>query len=157
MPLSQAMRVAQEHGVDLVEIAPTANPPVCKLLDYGKYKYEQTKKERKAKKGQRVGLLREVRLRPQIEEHDLQRKIKVARKLLTEGNKVKVRIRFKGREMIYPEMGIKVLQKSAESLKDVAMVSNWSIAEVSNMFVILAPVSRGKSKEVKSSAKAQNA
>lgn len=157
MPLSKAMQLAREHEIDLVEVAPTVSPPVCKLLDYGKYKYEQTKKERKAKKGQRVGLLREVRLRPKIEEHDLQGKIKITRKLLMEGNKVKVRVRFRGRERIYPEMGMKVLQKLTESLKDVAMVSNWSTGEVRNMFAVLAPISREKSKEVKSNAKAQNA
>ncbi len=157
MPLSRAMQIAREHELDLVEVAPTVSPPVCKLLDYGKYKYEQTKKERRAKKGQRVGLLREVRLRPKIEEHDLQGKIKITRKLLMEGNKVKVRVRFRGRERIYPEMGMKVLQKLTESLKDVAVVSNWSTGEARNMFAVLAPVSREKSKEVKSNAKAQNA
>ena len=156
VPLSQALQIAREHGLDLVEVAPTASPPVCKVLDYGKYKYEQAKKERKAKKGQRVGLLREVRLRPKIEEHDLQGKIKITRKLLMEGNKVKVRMRFRGRETIYPEMGTKVLQKVAESLKDVAVVSNWSTGEVRNMFAVLAPVSREKSKEVKSNAQNQN-
>lgn len=156
VPLSQALQIAREHELDLVEVAPTSSPPVCKVLDYGKYKYEQAKKERKAKKGQRVGLLREVRLRPKIEDHDLQGKIKITRKLLMEGNKVKVRMRFRGRERIYPEMGTKVLQKLAESLKDVAVVSNWSTGEVRNMFAVLAPVSREKSKEVKSNAQNQN-
>ncbi len=156
VPLSQALQIAREHELDLAEVAPTASPPVCKILDYGKYKYEQAKKERKAKKGQRVGLLREVRLRPKIEDHDLQGKIKITRKLLGEGSKVKVRVRFRGRERVYPEMGVKVLQKLTESLKDVAMVSNWSTGEVRNMFAVLAPVSREKSKEVKSNAKAQD-
>jgi translation initiation factor IF-3 len=156
VPSSQALQIAREHELDLVEVAPTASPPVCKIIDYGKYKYEQAKKERKAKKGQKVGLLREVRLRPKIEDHDLQGKIKITRKLLGEGNKVKVRVRFRGRERIYPEMGMKVLQKLTESLKDVAMVSNWSTGEVGNMFAVLAPVSREKSKEVKSNAKAQD-
>ncbi|MCK5589404.1 MAG: translation initiation factor IF-3, partial [Dehalococcoidales bacterium] len=139
VPSSQALQIAREHELDLVEVAPTANPPVCKILDYGKYKYEQAKKERKAKKGQKVGLLREVRLRPKIEDHDLQGKIKITRKLLGEGSKVKVRVRFRGRERIYPEMGVKVLQKLTESLKDIAMVSNWSTGEVRNMFAVLAP------------------
>jgi translation initiation factor IF-3 len=156
VPSSQALQIAREHELDLVEVAPTANPPVCKILDYGKYKYEQAKKERKAKKGQKVGLLREVRLRPKIEDHDLQGKIKIARKLLGEGSKVKVRVRFRGRERIYPEMGVKVLQKLTESLKDIAMVSNWSTGEVRNMFAVLAPVSREKSKEVKSNAQDQD-
>jgi translation initiation factor IF-3 len=156
VPLSQAIQIAREHELDLVEVAPTASPPVCKVLDYGKYKYEQAKKERKAKKGQKVGLLREVRLRPKIEEHDLQGKIKITRKLLGEGSKVKVRVRFRGRERVYPEMGVKVLQKLTESLKDVAIVSNWSGGEVGNMFAVLAPVSREKSKEVKSNAQDQD-
>lgn len=156
VPSSQALQIAREHELDLVEVAPTANPPVCKILDYGKYKYEQAKKERKAKKGQKVGLLREVRLRPKIEDHDLQGKIKITRKLLGEGSKVKVRVRFRGRERIYPEMGVKVLQKLTESLKDIAMVSNWSTGEVRNMFAVLAPVSREKSKEVKSNAQDQD-
>ena len=156
VPSSQALQIAREHELDLVEVAPTANPPVCKILDYGKYKYEQAKKERKAKKGQKVGLLREVRLRPKIEDHDLQGKIKITRKLLGEGSKVKVRVRFRGRERIYPEMGVKVLQKLTESLKDIAMVSNWSTGEVRNMFAVLAPISREKSKEVKSNAQNQD-
>lgn len=156
VPSSQALQIAREHELDLVEVAPTASPPVCKILDYGKYKYEQAKKERKAKKGQKVGLLREVRLRPKIEDHDLQGKIKITRKLLGEGSKVKVRVRFRGRERIYPEMGVKVLQKLTESLKDIAMVSNWSTVEVRNMFAVLAPVSREKSKEVKSNAQNQD-
>ena len=156
VPSSQALQIAREHELDLVEVVPTASPPVCKILDYGKYKYEQAKKERKAKKGQKVGLLREVRLRPKIEDHDLQGKIKITRKLLGEGSKVKVRVRFRGRERIYPEMGVKVLQKLTESLKDIAMVSNWSTVEVRNMFAVLAPVSREKSKEVKSNAQDQD-
>jgi len=156
VPSSQALQIAREHELDLVEVAPTASPPVCKIIDYGKYKYEQAKKERKAKKGQKVGLLREVRLRPKIEDHDLQGKIKITRKLLGEGSKVKVRVRFRGRERVYPEMGVKVLQKLTESLKDVAMVSNWSTGEAGNMFAVLAPVSREKSKEVKSNAQNQD-
>ena len=156
VPSSQALQIAREHELDLVEVAPTASPPVCKIIDYGKYKYEQAKKERKAKKGQKVGLLREVRLRPKIEDHDLQGKIKITRKLLGEGSKVKVRVRFRGRERVYPEMGVKVLQKLTESLKDVAIVSNWSTGEVRNMFALLAPVSREKSKEVKSNAQNQD-
>ena len=100
LPIFEALQIARERGLDLVEIAPTASPPVCRLLDYGKYKYEQTKKERKVRKSQRVGLLREVRFRPKIEEHDLQAKIRTVKKLLEEGNKVRVRVRFRGREVI---------------------------------------------------------
>jgi len=150
MPLRQALDLAWEHELDLVEMAPTANPPVCRLLDYGKYRYEQTKKAKKAKKGHKVGMLREVRVRPKIEEHDLQGKIKTTRKLLDEGSKVKVKVRFRGRERIYPEMGVKVLQRLTDSLKDVAAVGIWSTDNgARDMFAVLVPLSQGKPREEK--------
>jgi len=124
VPLPKALQIAYERGLDLVQVASTMSPPVCRLLDYGKYKYEQTKKERKAKRGQRVGLLKEVRFRPKIEEHDLQAKIKTTKKLLEEGNKVKLMLRFRGREIIYPELGWKVLRKVAEASQELAVVSS---------------------------------
>jgi len=139
-----------------VEVSPTAIPPVCRLLDYGRYKYEQAKKERKAKKGQKIGLLRELRLRPKIEEHDLQAKIRTARKLLEEGNKLRLVVRFRGREIVYPEMGWKVLQKVTEALKEVATTSNHPIKEKRSIALTLAPVATKKSKEAKIGAKAQN-
>ena len=154
VPLQKALQVAQERGLDLVQVATTA-PPVCRLLDYGKYKYEQTKKERKAKKGQRLGLLREVRLRPKIEEHDLQAKIKTTRKLLEEGNKVKLVLRFRGREVVYPELGRKVLQKVAEATKEMAVVSSSSNDQRS-IALVLSPVSLKKAKETETDAKTQN-
>jgi len=162
MPLRQALQLALEHELDLVEMAPMASPPVCRLLDYGKYRYEQTKKAKKAKRSHKVGMLREVRVRPKIEEHDLQGKIKTARKLLDEGSKVKVRVRFRGRERVYPEMGAKVLQRLTDSLKDVAAVGNWSTDDgARNMFAVLVPLSQGKPreekpKEEKADAKAQD-
>jgi len=127
-------------------------PPVCRLLDYGKYKYEQSKKERKAKRGQRVGLLKEVRLRPKIEEHDLQAKIKTTKKLLEEGNKVRLFLRFRGREVIYPELGWKVLRKVTEASQEIAVVSN-SVSDGNNIAVVLSPVSQKKSKEKGTDAK----
>jgi translation initiation factor IF-3 len=154
--LYKALQIAQEHGLDLVEVAPTASPPVCRLLDYGKYRYEQTRKERKAKRGQKVGLLKELRLRPKIEEHDLQAKIKTARKLLDEGNKLRVVVRFRGREAIYPELGLKALQKLTESLKDVAVVSNHPVKEGKLMTLTLSPIATKKSSEAKTDAKAQD-
>jgi len=154
VPLQKALQTAQEQGLDLVQVA-TGNPPVCRILDYGKYKYEQTKKERKAKKSQRVGLLREVRLRPKIEEHDLQAKIKTARKLLEQGNKVKLLLRFRGREIIYPELGWKVLREVAEALKDVAVVSSTATVQRS-VSLVLAPASLKKPKETETNAQTEN-
>lgn len=148
------MQIAQEHDLDLVEVAPMASPPVCRLLDYGKYRYAQTKKERKAKRGQRVGLLKELRLRPKIEEHDLQAKIRTARKLLEEGSKLRIVVRFRGREVIYPELGWKVLLKMAEALKEVAVVSDHLAKEERSITLTLSPILSTKSKEAKSDAKA---
>lgn len=153
VPLREALQIAHEHGLDLVEVAPTAKPPVCRLLDYGKYKYEQTKKERKVKKSQRIGLLREVRFRPKIEEHDLQAKIRTVRKLLEEGNKVRVQVRFRGREVIYPELGWKVLKRVAEALKEEAVASNQMVKDARNIALILSPSSTKKSTKVKTDAK----
>jgi len=150
--LQKALEIAYERGLDLVQVASTMTPPVCRVLDYGKYKYEQTKKERKAKRGQRVGLLRQVRLRPKIEEHDLQAKIKTTKKLLEEGNKVRLVLRFRGREIIYPELGWKVLRKVAEASKEIAIVSS-SANEARSIVLVLSPVSQKKSKETETDAK----
>jgi translation initiation factor IF-3 len=133
-----------------VQVATTA-PPVCRILDYGKYKYEQTKKERKARRGQRVGLLKEVRLRPKIEEHDLQAKIRTTKKLLEEGNKVRLLLRFRGREVIYPELGWKVLRGVAEASKEIAVISS-STNEQRSIALVLAPVSLKKTKEIETDA-----
>jgi len=152
VPLQKALQLAYEGGLDLVQVASTMTPPVCRILDYGKYKYEQTKKERKAKRGQRVGLLREVRLRPKIEEHDLQAKIKTTKKLLEEGNKVKLVLRFRGREVIYPEQGWNVLRKVAEASKELAVVSSSGNAAKS-IALVLSPVPQKKSKETGTDAK----
>ena len=155
VPLQKALQIAYELGLDLVQVASTMSPPVCRLLDYGKYKYEQTKKERKAKRGQRVGLLKEVRLRPKIEEHDLQAKIKTTKKLLEEGNKVRLFLRFRGREVIYPELGWNVLRKVAEASKELAVVSS-SVNEERTIALILSPVSQKKGKEIETDAKTEN-
>jgi len=152
VPLQKALQLAYERGLDLVQVASTMTPPVCRILDYGKYKYEQTKKERKARRGQRVGLLREVRLRPKIEEHDLQAKIKTTKKLLEEGNKVRLLLRFRGREIIYPELGWNVLRKVAEASKELAVVSSSGSAERS-IALVLSPVAQKKSKEAGTDAK----
>ncbi len=129
-----------------------ANPPVCRLLNYGKYKYEQSKKERKAKRSQKVGLLKEVRLRPKIEEHDLQAKIRTTKKLLEQGNKVRLVLRFRGREVVYPELGWKVLREVVEASKNIAVVSS-SINDHRSIALVLSPISLKKTKETETDAK----
>lgn len=114
--------MARERDLDLVEVAPNARPPVCRFLDYGKYQYEQAKREREARKGQKTSMLKEIRLRPKTDAHDLETKIRRARKFLLAGDKVKVTIRFRGRERSYPEIGRRRLDHVVESLKDVAEV-----------------------------------
>ena len=139
MPLYQAWEIAKQNNLDLVEVAATAVPPVCRLLDYGKYKYEQTKKEREARKGQKVSLLREVRLRPKVGDHDFNAKARSAKKLLGEGNKVKVTIMFRGREITHPEIGRGLLRRMAESLKEVAAVERQPLMDGRRMAMILSP------------------
>jgi len=146
MPLSQALEMARKHNLDLVEVAPTAVPPVCRLLDYGKYKYEQAKKERELKKSQKVSLLREVRLRPKIDNHDFEAKVRSVRKLLDGGDRVKVAVRFRGREITHPEIGWRLLQRMLESLQGVALVAKQPMIEERSMSVILAPAVTQKTK-----------
>ena len=146
MPLSQALETASKHNLDLVEVAATAEPPVCRLLDYGKYKYEQTKKERELRKGQRVSLLREVRLRPKIDNHDFEAKTRSARKLLESGNKVKVTVMFRGREITHPEIGWRLLQRMSELLEDVASIDRQPAMEERRMNLILSPSAAQKAK-----------
>jgi len=160
MTLAQAREVARKHNLDLVEVAPTSVPPVCRLLDYGKYKYEQAKKEHQARKSQKVSLLREVRLRPKIGVHDFEAKARIAKKLLTEGAKVKVTLMFRGREATHPELGWKVLQRMVESLSDVASLERQPVMEGRRMNIILVPASskakaQGEAKEVQN-AKTEN-
>lgn len=137
MPLSQAREIARKHDLDLVEVAATAVPPVCRLLDYGKYKYEQARKERELRRSQRVSVLREVRLRPKIDNHDFEAKARSVRKLLDGGDKVKVTVMFRGREITHPEIGWKLLQRMSESLKEVASVERQPLLDGKRMFIIL--------------------
>ena len=148
MPLIQAQETAKKHNLDLVEVAPTAAPPVCRLLDYGKYKYEQAKKEHDARKSQKVSLLREIRLRPKIGVHDFEAKARTAKKLLADGSKVKVTIMFRGREITHPELGRKLLQRMADSLSEAASLERHPIQEGRQMNIILTPGSiKAKVKE----------
>jgi len=159
MPLYQAQEVARQNDIDLVEVAATAVPPVCRLLDYGKYKYEQTKKEREARKSQKVLLLREVRLRPRIDDHDFEAKARSVGKLLGEGSKVRVTIMFRGREITHPGIGLKLLQRMAESLKEAASIERQPLMDGRRMVMILSPAVAQKARikeEVKKVEDAQN-
>lgn len=139
LPLRQALQVAKEAGLDLVEVAPTAQPPVCRLLDYGRYKYEQTKKEREARRHQKSSAPREVRFRPRIREHDLEAKANLVLRLLGEGNKVRVTVVFRGREGSHAEIGWKHLRRVAELVRDGASIEKAPGMEGENLVMILAP------------------
>ena len=148
MPVIQARETARKQNLDLVEVASTAVPPVCRLLDYGKYKYQQTKKEREARKSQKTSELREVRMRPKIGTHDFEAKARTAKKLLAEGDKVKVTILFRGRENTHPELGWKLLQRMTDTLNEEASQERQPIIEGRRMNIILAPTSqKGKTRE----------
>ena len=122
VPIEKARDLARESGLDLVVVAPTSKPPVCKLLDFGKYKYEISKKEKDSKKKQHVIVVKEIRMRPRTEDHDLEFKLKHARKFLEQRNKVKFTIQFRGREMAYKELGAELMDKVIEKLDDIAKV-----------------------------------
>ena len=137
MSARDAQKHAMEAGLDLVKIAPTAKPPVCKIIDYGKYKYELARKEKEAKKKQKTIEIKEVRLSPNIEENDLNTKVNNARKFLTKGNKVKVTLRFRGREMAHMQSSKCILEKFAEILSDVAVVEKAPKVEGRSMTMFL--------------------
>ncbi|MFC2010171.1 translation initiation factor IF-3 [Chloroflexota bacterium] len=149
MPLYQAREVAKSHNLDLVEVAPTAQPPVCRLLDYGRYKYEQAKKEREARKGQKVASLREVRVRPKIGDHDFESKARLAKKLLDGGDKVKITVMFRGREVTHLDIGRRLLQRMADTLNETASVEGQPSLQGRRMHVVLTPGApqKPKSKE----------
>ena len=136
----EALRIARERGLDLVEVAPTAVPPVCRLLEYGKFKYEQTKKEREARKRQKVITLKEMRLRPKIDDHDLEFKTRLIEDFLRDGDKVKVTVIFRGREITHADIGRAILQKVAADLKEAAVVERAPLMEGKNLSLILSPV-----------------
>ncbi len=139
LPTREALRLAEERQQDLVEVAPQAKPPVCRIMDYGKYKYEQSKREKEAKKKQRVITVKEVKLRPNIEDHDFHVKIKNALRFLKAGDKVKVTIMFRGREIVHPKNGQALLNKVAQEIGDLATIEKKPKLEGKNMFMILAP------------------
>jgi len=147
MPTAQALETARKRGYDLVEVAPTSVPPVCRLLDYGKFKYEQAKKDREARRGQKIAVLREIRLRPKIGEHDFDAKTRSVKKLIDEGDKVKVTIMFRGREITHADLGFKLLQKMMETLKGQVVIDKQPIIEGQRMHLIISPAPQTKSKE----------
>ena len=140
----EALRIAQEADLDLVEVAPNAEPPVCRVMDYGKFLYERTKKEREARKAQVKVEIKEIRLRPKTTEHHKGFKVRDARRWLESGKKVKVRIRFRGREITYPEIALENLKEIAEELSDVAVVEQNPSLEGNAMLMVLAPAKTKK-------------
>ena len=138
--IQEALQRARDAGLDLVEVAPNANPPVCRILDYGKFKFDQAKKEREARKHQKQQQLREVRFKPKIGQHDIDFKMKVVKKLLAEGDKVKVSVMFRGREITHPEIGRALLMGVQEQLKDEVVVERQPIMEGRFMNMYLAPL-----------------
>ena len=139
LPVEDALRRAAEYGLDLVEVAPNSRPTVCRILDYGKFKYEIAKKDKAAKKKQHTSQMKEMRFRPKIDEHDFQFKTKHVREFLESGSKVKVFVMFRGREMAYQEFGAKVLKRVAETLADIAVVEVPPKMEGRHMNMIMAP------------------
>lgn len=150
MPTREALRMAEEQHLDLVEVAPKAKPPVCRIMDFGKYRYEQQKREKEAKKKQKIINIKEVKLRPNIEQHDFDVKLKNALRFVEEGNKVKVTIMFRGRELSHPELGKEVLGRVAERLGDSVSIERNAKLEGKNMTMIVAPKVQKASKSKKS-------
>ena len=136
--LNEALEKAEEKNLDLVLVSPNANPPVCKIMNYGKYKFEQAKREKEAKKKQKVYEVKELRVTPNIEEHDFNFKSKNARKFIEDGCKVKITVRFRGREVNNVKLGEAVLEKFIENLQDIALPEKKPLLEGRNMFIILA-------------------
>ena len=143
----QAIALARERGLDLVEVAPTADPPVCRLLEYGKFKYEQSKRDREARKHQKQVVLREVRMKPKIDDHDIAFKTRTTEKLLREGDKVKVSVMFRGREVTHPQIGRDLLDRIYQQLKEIAVVEKPASLEGRFMTMILSPGAAVKPRE----------
>lgn len=139
MSSREALQIAEGRGLDLLEIAPTATPPTCKIMDYGKWKYENKKKEKEAKKKQTVITVKEIQVRPRTDDHDLDVKIRHARRFLLEGDKVKVNLRFMGRELAHQEFGMATLKRVEKALSDVALVETTPRLEGKQAFLLLAP------------------
>lgn len=139
VPTFQALQMARERNLDLMEVSPNAQPPVCKICDYGKFKYEKKKKEHQAKKKQTVIKVKEIQLRPQTEEHDLEYKFKNVRQFLEDGDKAKITIMFRGREITYVDQGYKIMKQLAEMVKDIGTVESFPKLEGKKLIMIISP------------------
>jgi translation initiation factor IF-3 len=139
MPLTEALEMAAKAGLDLVEVAPNSTPPVCRIMDYGKFRYQQSKKLQIAKKSQSVIQVKEIRIRPKTEEHDLQVKVKQIRKFLAQNDKVKVSMMFRGREIAYTDMGRKIMEAVQNELAEACTIDQHPKIEGRNMVMILSP------------------
>lgn len=139
MTVPEALRIAEDRGLDLLEIAPTAAPPTCKIMDYGKWKYEKKKQAAIARKKQTVVTIKEVQMRPRTDQHDFDTKMNHARRFLLDGDKVKVSLRFMGRELAHQELGVDVMKKAIAFVNDLAMVESNPKMEGKQMFLMLAP------------------
>ncbi len=139
--MKEAMRIAEEQGLDLVEVAPNSSPPVCRIMNYGKYKYQQSKRIQEARKHQTIVQVKEVKVRPRTEEHDFQFKLRHVKRFLSEGNKVKISMLFRGREIAHPEFGKDLLNRFLEEVKDHTVLEQPPRLEGRNMVMILAPKS----------------
>jgi len=155
VPLRDALTMAEERGLDLVEVAPNAIPPVCRIMDYGKFRYEQTKKEREARKNQKQVELKEVRLKPKTDDHDLEVKAKQARRFLLDGDKVKFTVRFRGREIFHPDIGVQMLEQMAEDLRDIAVIEQRPLMEGRALSLLLAPNPKAKAQAQRERPQAQ--
>ncbi|NLM54398.1 MAG: translation initiation factor IF-3 [Firmicutes bacterium] len=143
MSIRDALRLAGEHQLDLVEVAPNANPPVCRIMDYGKHKYEQSKRDKIAKKKQKVITIKEVRMSPKIDEHDFDVKVRAAERFLKAGDKVKVSVRFRGREIVHADLAKTKLTQLTDLLKDIGTVERLPKLEGRQMIAVLAPKTDG--------------
>lgn len=152
--LRDAIQMAEERGFDLVEVAPNAVPPVCRIMDYGKFRYEQSKKEREARKHQKQVELKEVRLKPKTDDHDIDVKAKQARKFLLGGDKVKFTLRFRGREIFHPDIGLKMLEGMAEDLRDISVIEQRPLMEGRVLSLLLAPNAKARATPSKPAAAA---
>lgn len=165
VPLKEAIRYAEERGLDLVEVAPDANPPVCKVMDYGKFKYEMKKKMQSAKKKQTTVVVKEIKIRPKIEEHDYQVKLKHIRRFLEEGNKVRVIVMFKGRELIFMDKGLKLVERILKDVEDLGTQEKEPVKDEKTIVLMITPQKKGgksvkdtqrSEKEVQNNSQGQN-
>ncbi len=139
MPIKEALKLAEDQDLDLVNIAPQAKPPVCRIMNYGKFKYEQTKKEKEARKNQKIISTKEIRFSPTIDEHDLQTKLRNAQKFLKAGDKVKFAVRFRGRQITHQDIGMNLLKRVEEEIAEIGIVESRPRLEGRSMIMIVAP------------------